>query len=346
MALEGVEKGNAAVEKLNVIAEQAAQAVDALELVVAAVASLKSLADAATASNEAAVAAFTSKRDVAVLRERVEVDKRLGVLNLCSMMGALQEVLAAFLASSNDVTAVGAQADEIVKVILGDASSTGKLTFDDGFKQRLARSFFARLCALLAPAHNRIAALFRGAGQCQSGPYSNFLVRDTDATRLKAALVRPRIDVDGSGDDDIYDVQLVSGAPAELKKWTDLGYEQVLDGVSHSPVELNANLCDTERGLKILNSCTPNSAPTERASRRIVILRRRAIRDPNGEDRGCVCRVAFELARPMSILPDRRYFSEDQGEPDSEGSGLGTRLQLRRCAQGTRQRFLSRRAVY
>lgn len=276
--------GDASGGSLQFIAKYAEDATTDIDFFVSGISSLKSLSEAWAASTEANVAVFTTKRDVAVMRERVEVDKRLGVLNLCSMMGALQKVLAAFLDSASKATVDDAQANAIVELIVGTSLAPGKLAFEPEFKKRLARSFYARLCALLAPAHNRVAAIFRGAGQCQSGPYASFLTRDTDASHYAAALVRPHIDLKGSGNDDIYDVQLVSGSSTALEQWEKLGYEHLK--YDRDPLELNANLCDP-----LKKACVSNHAPTEPASRRIVILRRHAILDPTGEA-GLVCVVA------------------------------------------------------
>jgi len=272
----GVEVGTKVLDhfaddkSLGEIAENCGKASNALELVSAAYSALKGIADAVVASNKADVVAFTTMRDVALLRERVEVDKRLGLLNLCDMMGALEAVLRNFLAQTN-VKAAAPPSDEIIKIILGTDS---KMKFSKAFEARISRSFFARLCSLLAPVHNRIAALFRGAGKCQSDAIAPLLTPATDAARYKDALKRPTRGLLTSGNDDIYDVQLVSGSDADLTAWAGYGYEQLQDG--GSPVELNADLCDTERGLKILNSCKPNTAAKPENSRRILILRRSA----------------------------------------------------------------------
>jgi hypothetical protein len=61
----------------------------------------------------------------------------------------------------------------------------------------------------------------------------------------------------------------VSAFNADVGAWKAYGYQVV-------GTELNADLCDTERGLKILNSCKPNTAAKPENSRRILILRRSA----------------------------------------------------------------------
>ena len=281
-----------------------------------------------TASNEAAVAAFTSKRDVAVLRERVEVDKRLGLLNLCEMMSGLQEVLESFLATSDGK--IESQAEEITRIVLGDAAD--KLSLDSAFHQKLARSFYARLCALLVPAHNRIAALFRGAGKCQSGAIAQYHTKADAKDKIQAqhyqeALKRPHIAM-GSGESDIYDVQLIDGA--DVGAWKAYGYQVV-------GTELNADLCDTERGIGILNSCKPDTPPKKEDSRRFVYLLRRAIFDPNGAlQRRTVAAAgaAVLFLRSLSSPPPRYPYPPPHFVPRRHDPDDARQLQQHRGPEG------------
>lgn len=297
---------------------------DNLAAFVGVVELLHSIAEARTAASASEVAKFATSRNVAVIREHVAAERQLAVIALCDMMHALQLVLASFLESSASVAATFAAGKDLAALAAADRlllEQTSALILgarplpaSDAFKAKLVRSLFARLCALLGPTLNRVAALFRGGGLCvaELAPLHT-AVPQAQLAQLGApprtawadAAAMAALGPDGARD--VYDLQLATAETAALL--VRLGYEAQgdVDRAAAalnlpSPAlagELNGPLCDPE--LTATTACRLGRAGSAEQSRRLLLLRRDAAA-ASPELTGALAKAGARFAEPISDL--------------------------------------------
>ena len=187
----------------------------------------------------------------------------------------------------------------LASLVLG---TDAQVNLSDEFKAKLIRTLFARLCAALAPTHNRISALFRGGGLCVA-ELAKVQVKDADTLSddVLGKVLLPRTnwadvvklikgkktfdaiikELGADGGRDIYDIQLVDGSVGE-KDLARLGYEKQTnmgigpklvkkqkDGQWHD--ELNGPLCEPSLST-LIGSCSLNT--NAKNSRKILVFRR------------------------------------------------------------------------